>query len=65
MIKVCCCNPECQKELTEPGALVFGPPDAEGNTKKYHVCTDCFIPLENWLTSDDYVIARWSELDGG
>jgi hypothetical protein len=41
---------ECGKELNEPGALLFGPPqmqfDLSGDeievSKKIHLCVDCF-----------------------
>lgn len=32
----------CDKPLDRPGALVFSPPDAHGNTKKRHVCVPCW-----------------------
>ncbi len=34
------CN-RCTRELDQPGALVFGPPEAN-RTLKLHVCTDCW-----------------------
>lgn len=34
------CN-SCQQELTEPGALVFSPPD-ENITTKFHLCVSCW-----------------------
>lgn len=38
-IKVECCR--CQEELTEPGALVFGPPHG-AIVIKLHLCVICF-----------------------
>ena len=35
----------CAEVLTEPGALVFGPPDSEGRTQKKHVCVRCLPVL--------------------
>ena len=50
MIKVNCFL--CKLELTEPGALLFGPP-YEGAAHKDHICGGCYtrlleLPLE-WL----------------
>jgi thymidylate synthase (FAD) len=33
----------CAKPLNEPGALVFGPPGADGKTVKLHLCRGCWI----------------------
>lgn len=35
------CN-VCHEELTEPGALIFGPPDRNDMVKKYHICVKCW-----------------------
>ncbi len=32
----------CHKELTEPGALAFSPPDEGSTVVKYHLCTACW-----------------------
>lgn len=40
MIEISC--DICTTALDRPGALVFGPPDEHGNTKKRHVCVPCW-----------------------
>lgn len=35
----------CGKEINYDGALLFGPPDKEFNTKKIHICKDCYKSL--------------------
>ena len=35
----------CKTELTEPGALLFSPPEIDSipmKTVKYHICTECY-----------------------
>ena len=32
----------CGKELTSPGALLFGVPRADGSVQKIHFCASCF-----------------------
>lgn len=32
----------CGRELNEPGALVFSPPDVKGKVNKCHVCVGCY-----------------------
>lgn len=32
----------CGDRLTEPGGLLFGPPDICGYTEKMHACGDCW-----------------------
>lgn len=32
----------CNEHLTEPGALLFGPPDDEGTVIKRHICVRCY-----------------------
>lgn len=42
-------KPVCDRggsELIEPGGLLFSPPDAGGLVKKYHLCRECFEPME-------------------
>jgi hypothetical protein len=49
----------CQKELEEPGALVFSPPRKElqegkvyeHDVRKIHICCDCYRSLVTWITS--------------
>ena len=40
----------CQMELSEPGALIFSPPengmDGAGRVRKYHVCLKCWEEKE-------------------
>jgi len=33
---------KCGKELDAFGALLFSPPDRKNNTKKFHICVDCY-----------------------
>jgi len=33
----------CKEELNEYGALMFSPPDEEGNVKKFHICKNCYV----------------------
>lgn len=35
----------CGKELTDFGALLFGPPDSANTVKKYHICKSCYVDL--------------------
>jgi len=32
----------CDKEIEEPGALLFSPPDKDGKTIKTHFCVPCY-----------------------
>lgn len=32
----------CQAPITEPGGLVFGPPDGTGRCLKRHICRRCY-----------------------
>ena len=38
---------KCLESRTSPGALVFGPPDEDSRTDKYHLCTPCWTQL--WI----------------
>lgn len=43
----------CRKELCEPGALIFSPPNTNAEAAqvtKFHICVSCFGDLEGWLT---------------
>lgn len=33
---------KCGTELTEFGGLLFSPPDADGRSKKWHLCRTCY-----------------------
>jgi hypothetical protein len=35
----------CKNELNDFGAILFSPPDAENNVKKFHICKDCYNKL--------------------
>ena len=39
----------CKRELNEPGALLFSPPEKfeyhAGMVNKYHICADCFLDI--------------------
>ena len=42
----------CGRELEEPGALLFSPPDKYGQTLKYHLCKKCYQKL-SWLINSE------------
>jgi hypothetical protein len=40
----------CQRDLQQPGALVFSPPTSEPwLVEKYHVCASCWPEIEKLL----------------
>jgi hypothetical protein len=39
----------CGDPLTEPGALVFSPPNLSGQCWKKHLCTRCYDGFYVWL----------------
>lgn len=39
----------CGEDVTEPGPLVFSPPDETGACRKYHFCLDCSLLLSALL----------------
>jgi hypothetical protein len=41
----------CAGFLTEPGALIFSPPDKDGFCNKFHYCTDCYKDLVLYMMS--------------
>ena len=44
--------PKCDKcglELTEFGAILFGPPNDQSTVKKFHICKPCYDKLEKEL----------------
>jgi hypothetical protein len=48
------CN-ACQLELSEPGALLFSPPNMEQEVMKLHLCVKCFEKvmdvLKSWVST--------------
>ena len=32
----------CEHDIDEPSALMFGPPNGEGLSQKYHLCVQCY-----------------------
>lgn len=40
----------CKLELTEPGGLLFSPPNGRDQVWKYHVCVTCYAKL--FVTND-------------
>lgn len=49
----------CGHELNVPGALVFGPPDDDGNVTKYHVCIfKCWDDILGILTGDAVAVEK-------
>lgn len=54
----------CQRPLTEPGALFFGPPeDEDGHVVKSHICIGCYVILLDAL--DDIYIESAAPESGG
>jgi hypothetical protein len=41
----------CAGFLTEPGALIFSPPDKDGFCNKFHYCTSCYKDLLIYMMS--------------
>lgn len=35
----------CKTEMTDFGALLFSPPEADGTVQKYHVCKACYAKI--------------------
>lgn len=35
----------CKQELKDYGAILLGPPDTHGRTRKYHLCQTCYEQL--------------------
>jgi hypothetical protein len=51
MLKLKC--DRCQRELSEPGALIFSPPTGEAwLVEKYHICADCWPAIVAPLKGD-------------
>lgn len=48
---------KCGCELTEPGGLIFSPPDNR-LSEKYHLCTGCWMRLVNWMAGLEEHIKR-------
>lgn len=49
------CN-MCGRELLEPGALAFGPPNADSGvltSEKWHICVPCWEHL-TYLVDDEH-----------
>ncbi len=40
---------KCGKELRAYGAILFGPPNARSQTKKYHLCVACYKDIVKLL----------------
>jgi hypothetical protein len=44
----------CQRELQEPGALVFSPPTTDAwIVEKYHVCKNCWPTILGLLKDEE------------
>lgn len=39
----------CRVPLTEPGGLVFSPPNEHDECTKSHLCVECYGGLAGWL----------------
>jgi hypothetical protein len=43
----------CDRQLQEPGALVFSPPTQEAwLVEKYHICADCWPAIDALLNGE-------------
>jgi hypothetical protein len=40
----------CHRELLAFGAILFSPPDADSQVKKYHICVDCYRDIVGEFT---------------
>lgn len=47
MLKINCSA--CRAELVSSGGLLFGPPDEEDQTTKQHLCTRCYMVLNDLI----------------
>ncbi len=36
---------KCKKELTDYGAILLSPPDADSRVLKMHLCKDCYAEM--------------------
>lgn len=36
----------CDRELTEPGGILLGPPNTLGLCEKAHICVDCYDEID-------------------
>lgn len=69
MISVACSM--CGSELDAPGAILLGPPDAQGMVKKDHLCVGCYEAhgklranaLDVLAQAYDYLDARVGSMD--
>ena len=43
---------KCKKELNDPGALLFSPPDSSANVRKFHICKGCYDQIKKELEAD-------------
>lgn len=41
----------CSKQLVEPGALLFSPPNQDGLVEKHHFCIACFHKIAGLLAT--------------
>ena len=62
MLKVHC--DVCEKELSEPGALLFGPPNDVARTLKRHLCVSCYRHLEQTLARRRLLLLNDNRADG-
>lgn len=53
---------KCNDTLSEPGGLVFSPPDSAiprtDSVIKYHLCKSCWDSFKSWLMEGMYAIQR-------
>lgn len=40
----------CGEELTEPGAVLIGPPDDKSQCIKEHICVGCYPVLQHTIS---------------
>lgn len=53
MLKITCNITTCKKELNEPSALVFSPPDKMNRIYKHHICKNCYETLLEKMVKSD------------
>lgn len=44
---------KCKQELTEFGAILFGPPNHENEVKKFHICRLCYDQIKEELNIEN------------
>jgi hypothetical protein len=64
----------CNKELSQPGALLFSPPEEqfpdenkgigyELVTKKYHICVECYPKIIGFIITDGFHFSNFRQYE--